>query len=92
MVRATYDDDEEGSSDEDVAEDYYDGNNKENVADEGMTESFEEHDFDLDEFDYSLNKMSITPKNSFNHMFSRDLQVPMQMPSRIRPSTSPESL
>ncbi|KAH7519801.1 hypothetical protein FEM48_Zijuj08G0075700 [Ziziphus jujuba var. spinosa] len=42
------------------------------------SDSFQE--FDLDEFDGALNKMSITPKMS------------TRMPSRIRPSTSPESL
>ncbi|KAA8547617.1 hypothetical protein F0562_004046 [Nyssa sinensis] len=87
MVRTTYDDDEEGSSDDDVAENF-----GENIADEGMACSFEEHDLDLDEFDYSLNKMSITPKNSLIYRFRGESRGPMQMPSRIRPSTSPESL
>lgn len=51
---------------------------EESSDDEDIAKSFQE--FDLDEFDGALNKMSITPKMS------------MQMPSRIRPSTSPESL
>uniref|UniRef100_A0A5B6ZC63 Putative RNA polymerase I-specific transcription initiation factor rrn3 n=1 Tax=Davidia involucrata TaxID=16924 RepID=A0A5B6ZC63_DAVIN len=92
IVRTTYDDDEESSSDEDVAENCAAGGNRENIADDGMASSFEEHDLDLDEFDYSLNKMSITPKNSLNYRFGGDFRGPMQMPSRIRPSTSPESL
>ncbi|KAJ0681446.1 putative RNA polymerase I specific transcription initiation factor RRN3 [Helianthus annuus] len=43
-----------------------------------------------DEFDMNLSKMSITPKDSF--MFGNLQDRKMQMPSRIRPSTSPESL
>ncbi|XP_076910424.1 RNA polymerase I-specific transcription initiation factor rrn3-like [Bidens hawaiensis] len=42
------------------------------------------------EFDKNLNKMSITPRDSF--MFGHQQDRKMQMPSRIRPSTSPESL
>ena len=89
MVRTSYDDDEEGCSNEDV-EDF--GGSGENVA----ARSFEDHDhhFNDDELDYSLNKMSITPKNSFlkYYMFGGDLcGSALRMPSRIRPSTSPES-
>lgn len=92
MVRTTYDDDEEGSSEEDVFEDFT-GRNGENVVDDAMAASYEEHDLDLDEFDYSMTKMSITPKNSLNYRFGGELhRGAMQMPSRIRPSTSPESL
>ncbi|XP_076946093.1 RNA polymerase I-specific transcription initiation factor rrn3-like [Bidens hawaiensis] len=43
-----------------------------------------------DEFDMNLNKMSITPRDSFMYGGQQDRK--MQMPSRIRPSTSPESL
>ncbi|CAK9139373.1 unnamed protein product [Ilex paraguariensis] len=103
LVRPNYfgGEDDELSSDEDVAEDRF-YRNKMNVEggitgtsfdeDDGIGRSFEEDDPDLDEFDYSLNKMSITPKNSLNYTFEGQLQRRMQMPSRIRPSTSPESL
>ena len=93
MVRTTYDDDdEEGSSDEDVVDGFM-GRSVENIAGDAMAASFEEHDLDLDEFDYSMNKMSITPKNSSNFRFGSELYgSAMRMPSRIRPSTSPESL
>ncbi|KAM7253605.1 hypothetical protein ACFE04_021759 [Oxalis oulophora] len=40
---------------------------------------------DIDEFNIDINKMSITPKTSFGFKS-------MRMPSRIRASTSPESL
>lgn len=53
----------------------------------GDEESDEENDGDLD---YAMNKMSITPKHSFKNNMERDGL--MKMPSRIRPSTSPESL
>ncbi|KAA8532095.1 hypothetical protein F0562_006763 [Nyssa sinensis] len=93
LVRTSYDDDdEESSSDEDIAQNYVAGGNRENIADDEIAGSFEEHEIDLDEFDYSLNKMSITPKNSLKYRFGGELRRPMQMPSRIRPSTSPESL
>ncbi|KAF7829078.1 RNA polymerase I-specific transcription initiation factor RRN3 [Senna tora] len=49
--------------------------------DDTIMGSFEEHGLDIECF---LNRMSITPKNS-KYGFER-------MPSRIRPSTSPESL
>ncbi|KAE9466310.1 hypothetical protein C3L33_01778, partial [Rhododendron williamsianum] len=93
MVRTTYDnDDEEGSSEEDVFEDFT-GGSGENVVDDAMAASYEDHDIDLDEFDYSMNKMSITPKNSLKYRFGGELRGgAMQMPSRIRPSMSPESL
>ncbi|KAG5534461.1 hypothetical protein RHGRI_022558 [Rhododendron griersonianum] len=93
MVRTTYDnDDEEGSSEEDVFEDFT-GGSGENVVNDAMAASYEDHDIDLDEFDYSMNKMSITPKNSLKYRFGGELRGgAMQMPSRIRPSMSPESL
>uniref|UniRef100_A0A1J3GKL8 RNA polymerase I-specific transcription initiation factor RRN3 n=1 Tax=Noccaea caerulescens TaxID=107243 RepID=A0A1J3GKL8_NOCCA len=53
----------------------------------GDEESDEDNDGDLD---YAMNKMSITPKHSFKNNMERDRL--MKMPSRIRPSTSPESL
>ncbi|XP_020533522.1 RNA polymerase I-specific transcription initiation factor RRN3 isoform X2 [Jatropha curcas] len=86
-VRTTYGSDQEDSSDEDIA-DEFDTMNGESLMEEGMGRSFDE-DLDLDEFDCAMNKMSITPKNGLNYRFGGDN---MQMPSRIRPSTSPESL
>ena len=88
MVRTTYDDDEEeDSSDGEHGEDYEYGH----PDDVMMARSYDSHDdLDLDEFDHSMNKMSITPKNSLYYRFGDELK--MQMPSRIRPSTSPESL
>lgn len=95
MVKTTYDDDEdededaEGSSDED-GEESVDGA-VENRGD-GMATSFDERDIDMEEFDYALNKMSITPKQSSMYRFGSGLDELVRMPSRIRPSTSPESL
>ncbi|KAL6962965.1 hypothetical protein U1Q18_037931 [Sarracenia purpurea var. burkii] len=69
MIRTTYDDgDEEGSGDEDVVETFM-GASEVNIAGDVTTRSFEEHDHDIDEFDYLLNKMSIIPKNSLNDRF-----------------------
>ncbi|PSS23849.1 RNA polymerase I-specific transcription initiation factor like [Actinidia chinensis var. chinensis] len=85
MARTSYDDDEEGCSNEDV-EDF--GGSGENIA----AWSSEEHDHHFD--DDELDKMSITPKNSFlnSYMFGGDLcGSALRMPSRIRPSSSPES-
>ncbi|KAK9673238.1 hypothetical protein RND81_12G155100 [Saponaria officinalis] len=70
MVRKTYEDDEESCSDEDDVEVIYPDVN----GDDGV---------DFDEFNDSLNKMSITPGDSF-------LKKNMEMPSRLRPSMSPE--
>ncbi|KAJ7971918.1 RNA polymerase I-specific transcription initiation factor RRN3 [Quillaja saponaria] len=83
MVKTAYDDDEEenSSSDEDVADHILDGD-RVNQIDDRMVRSFDEQDY-LDEVDSVLNRMSITPKYSIKYM---------RMPSRIRPSTSPESL
>ncbi|KAJ7953988.1 RNA polymerase I-specific transcription initiation factor RRN3 [Quillaja saponaria] len=84
MVKTAYDDDEEegSSSDEDVADDHILNGYREDQIDDGMVRSFDELDY-LDEVDSVLNRMSITPKNSMKYA---------RMPSRIRPSTSPESL
>ncbi|ESQ52079.1 hypothetical protein EUTSA_v10016395mg [Eutrema salsugineum] len=76
MVKATYDEDDD-EDDEDDAE----------IIVNGDEESDEEDEADLD---YAMNKMSITPKHSFKNKMERDRL--MKMPSRIRPSTSPESL
>ncbi|XP_047310578.1 RNA polymerase I-specific transcription initiation factor RRN3-like [Impatiens glandulifera] len=78
MVNTTYDDEDENSEDE--AEVYLGS-----AAIDAMATSFVEEEFDLEGF----NKMSITPK-SINYKFGRDYKK--MMPSRIRPSTSPESL
>ncbi|XP_027074905.2 uncharacterized protein [Coffea arabica] len=100
MVRSTYeeeddddddDDDEEGNSDEDVAEVSNASNRVRMVDDVGR--SIDEEDSDIDEdFEYSLNRMSITPKNPTAFWLGGKLRDSVQMPSRIRPSTSPESL
>ncbi|CAI9110434.1 OLC1v1010450C1 [Oldenlandia corymbosa var. corymbosa] len=87
MVRHPYDrqddDDDEDSSDEDAANVTVRGNRM--MLDDDDNRSFDDEDFDVDDdFDYSLNKMSITPKPTICYR--------AQMPSRIRPSTSPESL
>ncbi|XP_057791565.1 uncharacterized protein LOC131008638 [Salvia miltiorrhiza] len=89
MVRSTYDedDDEEGTSDEDVADAYECGNGMSIPSDR----SHDEGESDADEFDCSLDKMSITPRD-LSHKFGGRMQRFTQMPSKIRPSTSPESL
>ncbi|KAI3815132.1 hypothetical protein L1987_14788 [Smallanthus sonchifolius] len=59
--------------------------------DDEKEEDEDDDDDDGDgEFDMNLSKMSITPRDSF--MFGNHQDRKMQMPSRIRPSTSPESL
>ncbi|KAE8655669.1 G-type lectin S-receptor-like serine/threonine-protein kinase RLK1-like [Hibiscus syriacus] len=86
MVKPTYDDadddddDDEGSSDDELVEDHQNEN-------EDMMNGI-----DMDEFDCQLQKMSITPKNTSSHKFGGRYQEQARMPSRIRPSTSPESL
>ncbi|KAI6671632.1 hypothetical protein NL676_006517 [Syzygium grande] len=57
-----------------------------------MAANFNKQDIDMEEFDYALNKMSITPKQSSMYKFGGGLEELIRMPSRIRPSTSPESL
>ncbi|GLT26931.1 hypothetical protein SLA2020_019690 [Shorea laevis] len=89
-VRPKYDDEEGSSDEEDIDEDFVDEN--EDVLDDGIAGSFDEQELCLDEFDYALNKMSITPKDSFSFKFGGRFQEHTRMPSRIRPSTSPESL
>ncbi|XP_052191460.1 RNA polymerase I-specific transcription initiation factor rrn3-like [Diospyros lotus] len=99
VVRTTYDeeddDDEDGGSSDEDFDDFIDCKRENTARDwDAMAGSFEEHEIDLDEFDHSLNKMSITPNNSLSHRFGgRELHGgATRMPSRIRPSTSPESL
>lgn len=82
MVRRPYDDDDGDQSEVSIDEDIEDGGKDDRIA-----MSFD--DLALDEFDNCLNKMSITPKNNG---FGGRLQGHKQMPSRIRPSASPESL
>lgn len=75
MVRPTYD--EEDDDDEFAAEVIVNGDEDSDEGDDG-------------DLDYSMNKMSITPKYSFKNKMERERLL--KMPSRIRPSTSPESL
>ncbi|KAL0740513.1 hypothetical protein Bca4012_082026 [Brassica carinata] len=74
MVRPTYDEDDD--DDEDDAEIIVNGD--------------EESDEEKGDLDYSMNKMSITPKHSFKNKMERERLL--KMPSMIRPSPSPESL
>lgn len=96
MVRGTYENDDEDGAPSDEDDVKFSGrlNRMEIYDDESLVSGDDEaSDHDLDEFDYSLNKMSITPKNPPTLTFDSDLRGRyMQMPSRIRPSTSPESL
>ncbi|CAN1132308.1 RNA polymerase I-specific transcription initiation factor RRN3 [Linum perenne] len=93
-VRTTYHEDsddndeeeeEDGSDGEEAAEDYevmYD-------MEEGIAMSLGD-DHDIDNFNNALTDMSITPRNSsLKHRFGAE---GLRMPSRIRPSMSPESL
>ncbi|KAM5547044.1 RNA polymerase I-specific transcription initiation factor RRN3 [Rosa sericea] len=89
MVQRTYDEEKEGSSDED-GDEAFAVDNEENVMDYEILQCLEEQQFD--EVDNALNKMSITPKDSLHKRFGGAVNKPMRMPSRIRPSTSPESL
>ena len=89
MVRPTYDDEDECSSNEEIAEAHMD-KNTENVMNDGISRNFE--DVDLDEFDSALMEISITPNDSLRYQFGGAVRDPILMPSRIRPSTSPESL
>ncbi|BFG20365.1 hypothetical protein CerSpe_066390 [Prunus speciosa] len=88
MVQPTYDD--EDSSDEDVGEAF--AGDDDGGMDYGIMQSLEERHFDFAEVGSALNKMSITPKDSLHSRFGGAINKPMRMPSRIRPSTSPESL
>ncbi|XWS45663.1 hypothetical protein CRYUN_Cryun15aG0155600 [Craigia yunnanensis] len=95
MVNPAYDDayddnNDEGSSNDDLIQDFVYEN--EDIMNDGVAKSFDEQGLDLDEFDCALKKMSITPKNSSSYKFGGRFQEPTRMPSRIRPSTSPESL
>lgn len=92
MVRTTcnHEDEqvEEDSSDEDgIAEEIEDGDD---FMDDGeLARSVGAESLVLDEFE--LNKMSITPKSSsFIYRFEGQGREPARMPSKIRPSMSPE--
>ncbi|GER32920.1 RNA polymerase I specific transcriptioninitiation factor RRN3 protein [Striga asiatica] len=96
MVRSSYDDDDDGEGmsyeDEDEDEDVavaYEGDGM-SIPDNGSRRSYDEENSDADEFEYSLDKMSITPRDS-SSKFGGGQQRFMQMPSKIRPSMSPES-
>ncbi|GFP89206.1 RNA polymerase i-specific transcription initiation factor rrn3 [Phtheirospermum japonicum] len=90
MVRSTYDDGEGGTSDEEDAADVAcEGGNGMSIP--GGRSYDDEENSDADEFECSLDKMSITPRDSCNKFGGRNQRF-MQMPSKIRPSTSPESL
>ncbi|GMI86134.1 hypothetical protein like AT2G34750 [Hibiscus trionum] len=89
MVKPTYDDaydddEDDGSSDDELVRDHV--NENEDMMNGWVGKSFDEQGIDMDEFDCELQKMSITPKTTSGHKFGG------RMPSRIRPSTSPESL
>ena len=95
MAIPTYDDaydvdNDDGSSDDDLIQDFV--NENEDIMNDGVAKSFDEQSLDLDEFECALKKMSITPKNSSSYKFGGRFQEQTRMPSRIRPSTSPESL
>ncbi|KAI5319938.1 hypothetical protein L3X38_039646 [Prunus dulcis] len=88
MVQSTYDD--KDSSDEDVGEAF--AGDDDSGMDYGIMQSLEKQHFDFAEVGFALNKMSITPKDSLHSRFGGAINQPMRMPSRIRPSTSPDSL
>lgn len=92
MVKPIYDNDDdddiEANSEDEEEEDFIGRSMV--VGKDSMAGSYEEHD--LDEFECSMNKMSITPRNSLIYQFGSEQIGAMRMPSRIRPSTSPESL
>ncbi|TKY48156.1 RNA polymerase I-specific transcription initiation factor RRN3 [Spatholobus suberectus] len=88
-VRTTYDDDENdevSDSGGEVSDDDFVERNAKDMIDDDMMVSIEGLDFP------DLNKMSITPKKSLKYGFETQLERCTQMPARIRPSTSPESL
>ncbi|KAI4314673.1 hypothetical protein L6164_027561 [Bauhinia variegata] len=84
-VKTPCDSDDEESSSDDEADDIFERKEE----DDAMIESFDEKSLDLDSV---LKRMSITPKNSLKYGYERESQECRRMPSRIRPSTSPESL
>ncbi|KAJ8448931.1 hypothetical protein Cgig2_030787 [Carnegiea gigantea] len=89
-VKKAYEDDLDFSSDDDVDVFYPDMNTAES-RDVELEGAFEEDDY-FDDYHDSLNKMSITPKDSILKKRPNGKCTPLQMPSRLRPSMSPESL
>lgn len=88
LVKPTYDDAYDEDNDDVSSDDEVFINED---IDDGVAKRFDKQDLNLDDFDCALKKMSITPKNS-SFKFGGRYQEPARMPSRIRPSTSPESL
>ncbi|KAI3972582.1 hypothetical protein MKX01_019240 [Papaver californicum] len=82
-----YDDEEDFSAEEELGDEVDDHSSD----DEDMGRSLNERD-DLypDDFEDSMNKMSITPKSSLKFSMGGDHKaIPKKMPARIRSSTSP---
>ncbi|XP_010540653.1 PREDICTED: RNA polymerase I-specific transcription initiation factor RRN3 [Tarenaya hassleriana] len=76
MVGTTYDEEDE-DEDDDGAE----------VIVKGEDDVEEEEEEEEEEIEYSMNKMSITPKHSFKNKMEKDRLL--RMPSILRPSISP---
>ena len=87
MVQKTYEE-EDASSDEDEDVDvFYPDMDMTASRDEEIAEALND-DLDIND---TLTKMSITPKESLlKKRFDNKSQRPMQMPSKLRPSMSPE--
>lgn len=85
MVKTTYSNC--NSEDEDEYEDLDAPDFADNVG------SFEGHDDNIldseDDLEYSINKMSITPKPAFQYHMAANSHTISRMPARIRPSVSP---
>ncbi|KAG1364208.1 RNA polymerase I-specific transcription initiation factor RRN3 [Cocos nucifera] len=85
MVKTTYSNC--NSEDEDEFEDLDAPDCADNV---GSFEGNDNNDFDSeDDLEYSINKMSITPKPAFQYPAAANFHIPCRMPARIRPSVSP---
>ncbi|KAK4790532.1 hypothetical protein SAY86_017836 [Trapa natans] len=78
MVQTSFEDEEES-----------DGDDEGEGTPDGAMSTGDQDGFDIDEFDSALNEMSITPKN---YKWGGDMQPLARMPSKLRPSTSPQSL
>lgn len=76
MVKATY----SNCNIED--EDEYEDLDAPDFADVGSSDS-------EDDLEHSMNKMSITPKPTFQYQIAAESHAPSRMPARIRPSVSP---
>nr|XP_043607522.1 RNA polymerase I-specific transcription initiation factor rrn3 [Erigeron canadensis] len=84
MVRTTYDDEEDDDDDDE------EGVSDEDEAEEGVSIGRGPMSYEDDGFDMNLSNLSITPRDSY--MFANEEHRKERMPSKIRPSTSPESL